>query len=141
MKQANINDILNRVVIMHARSLPVYLNDAAPWTSRGNENAQAALKSIAGDQLMSVGRVVDYIQAIDGAVNMGSFPMHYAGWHDLSLSFLTSKATENQARELAELESLLPQLSADPKAQALVEEALGAAKAHLDTLADLNGVS
>ena len=141
MKQAGISDILNRVVVMHGRSLPVYLNDATPWTGRGTESAQAALKSIAEDQLLTVNRLADHIQSTGGAVNMGSFPMHYAGWHDLSLGFLTSKATENQAREIANLESLLPQLDSDPKAKALVEEALGAAKAHLDTLADLNGTS
>jgi hypothetical protein len=141
MKQADISSILNRVVVMHGRALPVYLNDATPWTSGGTEDAQAALKSIAADQLFTVNRLADYIQSLGGAVNLGSFPMHYAGWNDLSLSFLTSKATQNQAREIAELEFLLPQLDADPKAKALVEEALGAAKAHLDTLADLNGVA
>ncbi len=140
MKQIDTNSVLNRVVAMHARSLPVYLTDALPWSARGSEEGLESMKVIAEDQLLTVNRLADYIQLSGGAVRPGSFPMHFANWHDLSLEFLAGQAAKEQARNVMEIETLLPQLNGDPKAKALVEESLGAAKAHLDTLADLQQI-
>ena len=138
MNSNKVCAILNQVIALHARSLPVYLRDAAPWIRQEAADARATLDAIADDQLLTVNRLADYVQELDGAVDMGSFPMHYAGWHDLSLDFLLDRATENQVKAVANLEAIVSQLDGDPKAKALVEESLGAAKAHLDTLADLS---
>jgi hypothetical protein len=137
MKKVDVSSVLNRIVSLHARSLPVYLTDAVPYLAAGSEAAQDSLKAIADDQVLMVNRIADHIQSLGGAVNPGSFPMHFAGWHDLTLDFLTAKSAERQANDIVEMESLIPVLASDPKAQSLAEEALGAAKAHLDTLADI----
>ena len=140
MTQPDIVTILNRLIVMHGRSLPNYLMDAVPWINQQTEGAAIALKAIAQDQQTTVDRLAEYVQRVEGSVIAGSFPMHFANWNDLSIDFLQARTAEEVASHVVEIESLLPLAAADPAASALLEEALGAAKGHLDTLADLSTV-
>jgi len=136
MKHRDVSSVLNRLIAMHGRSLPVYLTDAAPWVGQSNGHALDTLEAIASDQRLTVDRIADYVQRLGGTVEQGSFPTRYADWNDLSLSFLAARVAENLASDVTEMESLLPEVAADATATALTEEALGAAKGHLDTLAE-----
>ena len=49
MSSLDTNAILNRLLVLHHRSLPVYLNQAMPWLHRNNAAAQEVLQSIAAD--------------------------------------------------------------------------------------------
>ena len=141
MKTVDTSSVLNQFVAMHARSLPVYLTDAVPYYGQSNESAKTALRAMADDQMLTVDRLAERIQSTGGAVTTGAFPMHFANWHDLSLDFLVRQCAKRQADDIATMESLLPSLEADPKSRSLAEEAIGAAKANLDTLADLASVT
>ena len=128
---------LNRLIVMHGRSLPCYLLDAVPWISQQSGTAATTVQAIASDQRVMVDRIADYLQRLEASVIPGTFPMHFAGWNDLSIDFLVGRTAEELARHVVEIESLMPSVASDPTATALLEEALGAAKGHLDTLADL----
>ena len=133
----DIIPVLNRLIVMHGRSLPNYLTDAVPWISQRTEAAALTLQAIASDQRITVDRIAEYVQRLEGSVIPGTFPMHFANWNDLSIDFLVARTAEELASQVVAMEALLPTVASDPTASALLEEALGAAKGHLDTLAEL----
>lgn len=136
MAQA-VEYILNRLIAVHARSLPVYLADAAPWGTSKDVHAQGVLDMIAADQLLTVDRLADEVMAMGGAVKQGAFPMEFTGLHDLSIGYLIREMTRRQANDVVEIDQLVGMLDKDASVRPLAEEALGAAKGHLETLNEL----
>jgi hypothetical protein len=131
--------VLNHLLAIHHRSLPVYLQSARPWTLRQGEPALEALHAIAQAHHKMVERIAGLIIELDGVIHYGEFPHRFADWHDLSLSFLLQRAIECQERDIVRIEKCVQWLEASPRGRALAEEALGEAKAHLETLQDLAG--
>lgn len=133
----DVANILNRLIAIHARSLPVYLADAAPWVADQNAPAKDTLDMIAADHLLTVDRLAEEVIAQGAAVNQGAFPTEFTGLHDLSMSYLVGEMARRQASEVVEIDDLVGQLSADAAARPVAEEALGAAKGHLESLNEL----
>jgi hypothetical protein len=131
--------VLNRVLTTLYRSLPMYLAYATPWTQRGDDKAVAALQRIVADQKQMANRIAQYVLEHHGPIEMGEYPVDFLDTHDLALDFLVSKLVQCQKQDIAELEKCVALLQSDRPACALAEEALGAARGHLESLEELTG--
>ena len=129
---------LERLLVTLYRSLPMYLTDAVPWTRQGDERAVEVLRYIVADQKGACARIAGYLQSHHVPLNTGNYPMSFTDMNDLSLGFLVSQLAEWQRADIATIEGLIADLSSDPRALALAEEALGGARAHLEALQELH---
>jgi hypothetical protein len=137
MATNGVYDALNRLLTILYRSLPMYLTYASPWTHHGDEKAVAALKHIVEDDKRLATRIAHYAMEHYGPVEMGEYPPDFPDTHDLSLDFLLRKLLLCQKSDIAAIERCTAALAPDRKAAALAEEALGAARGHLETLDEL----
>ena len=137
MNQVDTNAVLNRLAVVHNRSLATYLTYAAPWATNTDVEAMKTLKDIAEQHQETTDRLGALIMENKGTVETGAFPMRYTAWHDVSLAFLLVKLVESQEATIATIQECVEQLRFAPMFQAVSEELLGAAKAHLDALHEL----
>jgi hypothetical protein len=138
MSKQSTHRALNRLLTVLERSLPMYLSYARPWTHPGDEKAVKTLKHIVEDQQQMAERVGQAVLDL-GPIELGEYPIEFYDWHDLSLDFLLSKLVICQKRDIARIESCVSELQADRAAAALAEEALGAARGHLEALEEASG--
>jgi hypothetical protein len=129
--------ILNQLLAIHLRSLPVYLASARPWTPSPDSPALTTLCHIAKDQLVMADRIGKVIMEQDGMIASSEFPMQFTDLHDLSIDFLIPQVKARLERELEFIRRCVEELQAYPAPRAIAEEAAGAALAHLDNLRDL----
>lgn len=137
MSDATTNRLLNHLIAIHNRSLPVYLTYAAPAWHGGEEAAKETMRLIAADQRATAERLAAMVTENNGVVNNGEFPIYYTGYHDLSFDFLLNEIIKEQKEDIATIESVVSKLLLVPLAKALAEETLGAAKGHLESLVEL----
>jgi len=137
MSDATTNRLLNHLVAIHNRSLPVYLTYAAPAWHGGEEAAKETMRLIAADQRETAERLAAMIAENGATVNNGEFPIYYTGYHDLSFDFLLKEIIKEQKEDITTIESVVSKLSLVPLAKALAQETLGAAKGHLESLIEL----
>jgi len=138
MSELATHEILNRLLILHSRSLAAYLNDARPWAIQSHPKTLAVLEQMVADQQNTVDRLAALILE-SGPVDPGEFPIQFTGWHDLSVEWLVHKLIERQKKTIALIEQLTAELSMAPYAQAVAKEALGQAKGHLENLQEVAG--
>src|SRR5206468_9066057 len=127
----------NRLLVLHMRSLPMYLGYAPPYQLYQNEHAKAVLDQIVEDQKRTVDRLGTLILESGGTVDYGEFPMSFTSLHDLSLAYLLKLLIERQQKHVIACEKLAEQLSMAPYAQAAAREIVGEAKGHLENLQEL----
>ena len=132
MNRSRINT-LNRLLAIHNRSLPVYMDYAPPWMHRENAQAAEVIRLIARDQERLVGQLTDAVIEANGTPDNGKFPMEFTSLHDLSLDYLFATLIAGQREIIATIEQSAEQLPDEP----LIREALGLAKGHLDSLDEL----
>jgi hypothetical protein len=137
MNNSKTIDVLNRLYVLHNRSLPIYLRDAAPWTHAGDEGGAQTLSHIIEDHERTLERLGAMILDRDGALEHGRFAMEFTGWHDLAFGFILARLIERQRRDIRTIEACVRELEHDPAAKAVAEEILGQAKGHLDSLVEL----
>jgi hypothetical protein len=137
MRRPSTTEVLNRLLVLHMRALPMYLSYAPPYQLYQNERAKAVLDQIVEDQKRTVDRLGTLILDSGGTVDYGEFPMSFTSLHDLSLTYLLKLLIERQQKSIAACEKLADQLSMAPYAQAAAREAVGEAKGHLDNLLEL----
>ena len=125
---------LNRVVAMHASSLANYLGDAVPWVRVQHPENADLVTQIAANQRETIGELGDYIIELDGVVDTGLYPMEFTGYHDLSFGYLGPLMVEEFTDHVEAMQGISKAVAGDPRAQALVDRAIGAAKAHIDLL-------
>ena len=125
---------LNQLLAIHGSSLPMYLASAPPHRQAGDERAWECLRNIIEDQRTMIDKLADYVEELGGTPNHGEYSMDFTGMHDLSMEFILRDVTERQQREIGWIEHLSGKLESDATAKALAQEALGAAKAHLQSL-------
>lgn len=130
-------DVLNRLLAIHYRSLPMYLLWACPYRRNNDESAWKIVQQIVNDQKSISARVVELILDRNGRIDYGDFPITFTGSHDLSLSFLVRRMCDWQAGTIKAIQECYDALADDPIAQALADEALGTAKGHLESLEEL----
>lgn len=136
MSPPSTTDILNRLLVLHERSLPMYLSYAPPDRLAAIPKAKAVLDQIVEDQKRTIDRLATLV--LDGGtVDYGEFPMAFTALHDLSLEYLLKLLIDRQTKLIAACENLANLLAAAPYAQAAAREALGEAKGHLENLKEL----
>ena len=128
---------LNRLSVAHSRSLTVYLQYAPPWLEKGHEEVTTVLEQIVRDQEATVDRIGTMIQSAGEDIDPGKFPISFTALHDLSIEYLVSLMIEGQREIISISEKAVSELAADAMAQAVAQEAVGAAKAHLDSLLEI----
>jgi hypothetical protein len=134
MTKPDVYQVLNRLLTIVYRSLPMYLTYARPWIHRGEEKALATLKHIAADQTQMANRIGQYILEHHGPIEIGEYPIDFLDMHDLALDYLISRLVERQRHDVAAIEQCVALLKSDREASALAEEALGAARGQLEVL-------
>jgi len=137
MSPPSTTDILNRLLVLHVRSLPMYLSFAPPHRMHQNERAKAVLDQVVEDQKRTVDRLGTLILDSNGTIDYGEFPMSFTSLHDLSLPYLLKLLIERQQKTITASERLADGLNMAPYAQAAAREAVGEAKGHLDNLQEL----
>jgi hypothetical protein len=137
MTNARAYAVLNRLLTIVYRSLPMYLTDASPWIHAGDEKPLKALRRIVDEQQQLSNRIANHIMEHYGPANPGEFPPAFPDTHDLSLDYLMGKLVICQKRDVEAIERCVAALVSDRRGQALAEEALGSARGHLETLEEL----
>jgi hypothetical protein len=137
MSSPSTIDVLNRLQILHSRSLPMYLSYAQPYALNEHPRFKEVLESIVASQQAMTERIATFILENHGTVDPGEFPMTFTGYHDLSVDFLRKLVTDRQRKEIVYIEKCVELLKLSPFAQALAQESLGEAKAHLLSLEEL----
>jgi hypothetical protein len=137
MSPPSTTDILNRLLVLHERSLPMYLSYAPPSDLARHEKARAVLAQIVEDQRRTIDRLATLVLDGGGTVDYGEFPMSFTSLHDLSLAYLLKLLVERQQKLVIVSERLADQLNMAPYAQAAAREAVGEAKGHLENLQEL----
>jgi hypothetical protein len=132
-------DLLNRLYVLHYRSLSVYLHYAPPNQLASHLHAAGVLAQVVADQTRTADRIGALIIESGGTVDPGEFPMSFTGLHDLSLDYLLKLLIDRQQRTIAACERIAAQLDMAPFAQAIAREAVGEAKGHLENLQELAG--
>ena len=136
MSAASTNAVLNRLVGLLNRSLPAYLRDARPWSYPGREQALETLLEVGNQQVETADRLSRWILENYGTPDSGDFPLNFTSYTDLSVDYLLRESLRRQETIIRKIEAELNELGMTPHAQALVQEALGEAKAHRDMLGD-----
>jgi hypothetical protein len=137
MSPPSTTEILNRLLVLHARSLPMYLSYAPPHRLSRDPRAQAVLEQLVADQQRTVDRLATIILESGGTIDHGEFPMAFTSLHDLSLPYLLKLLIERQAKTITACQRLADALALAPYAQAAAQEAVGEAKGHLENLQEL----
>lgn len=130
-------EALNRLLAIHYRSLPMFLAEVSPWTHRGDEPAKAAVDDIVASHKAIVARLADEIQNRGGVVDSGDYPAEYTDLHFLSLDYLLLEVRAALDRDIPSIEECAQQLQHDRIGKALADEALGNARGHRQTVAEL----
>lgn len=134
-------DILNRLLVLHERSLPVYLSYAPPYQLADHTKAQEVLAQIVADHRRTIDKLGTLIIDSGGTPDYGEFPMSFTSLHDLSVEYLLKLLIERQQKFIPACEKLTDLLNMAPYAQAAAREAVGEAKGHLENLQELQSSS
>ena len=137
MSPPSTTDILNRLLVLHVRSLPMYLGYAPPYQLYQHEGAKAILDQVVEDQKRTIDRLGTLILDSGGTVDYGEFPMSFTSLHDLSLPYLLKLLIDRQQKTITASKRLADALNMAPYAQAAAREAVGEAKGHLENLQEL----
>jgi hypothetical protein len=137
MNNRTVIDTLNRLLAIHYRSLPSYLTEASPWTHHGDEVATSAVEDIVVSHKAIVARLAEEIQNRGGIVNPGEYPTEYTDLHFLSLDYLLLEVQAALDRDIQSIQDCMGLLEHDRVGKALAEEALGNARGHRQTIAEL----
>ena len=140
-KSPTTTEILNRLLVLHSRSLPMYLSYAPPEKMWTHPQAARVFNQMVEDHKRTVDRLANLILESGGLVAPGEFPMAFTGLHDLSLDYLLKMLVERQRKFIAASENLANMLHMAPFAQAVAREAVGEAKGHLENLEELAGAA
>ena len=134
MSQTQVIEILNRLLADQRFSLVNYLDDAQPWTHRGNEALLEAIHQMVEHHEQYAQRLANAIADRDGLVNSGTYPMSFPSLNDLALDYLLGRLIENQRRNIQLHERCVAELREDPQASRLAGELLGSDRAQLEML-------
>jgi len=130
-------DILNRVLTILRRSFPQYVRYARPYVTAADEQAVETFQEISDGQNALGERVNELIVQSGALPDVASFPMEFTDTHDLDFDYLIRAAIGYQQQDIADLKECAESLQLAPAAKSLVEEALGMAKGHLESLEEL----
>jgi hypothetical protein len=131
--------VLNRLLHVLCRSLPMYLAEARPWSRPEHRAAQKALDLLVADRHDDAMRVAEAIVERGGHPDPGVFPIEFSAMNDLAMDFLLRKVLEGQHADIAAIRQCAAELAGEPPFQELAEEILGNAKGHAEILGEIAG--
>jgi hypothetical protein len=136
-------DVLNHLLRLLFRSLPVYLSPFPQhvWARDGEAPGLTVLQTIAADRKRLAKRLADAIEQRGGLPDAGRFPAAFTAMNDLSLEYILDRAGRAQQEEIPALRRHLAELEGDPEAYALAAEILANACKHQQMLDGLKSVS
>jgi bacterioferritin (cytochrome b1) len=134
MAEANTLDVLNRLLAIEYRSLPMYLQGGDTWVHRGDERITTTLRRIVADQQEMAGRISRLVQRRGGTPELGEPRMDFTDTHFLALEFLVERLLREAKRGVAAVEECIDQLADDAVARELAQEVLGSQRAHIEAL-------
>lgn len=137
MNGSHVIDVLNRLLAIEYRSLPMYLKDAPPWTHAGDERASRTLEQMIADQETMAERIADLVLERGGQPDPGLPRIEFTDLNFLSLEFLLGELTQLLRQDIAAIENCVAELAGDPVAQSLAQEVLGTERGHLENLEEL----
>jgi hypothetical protein len=137
MDTSAVIDVLNRLLRILCRGLPMYLEEAKPWICRDDEETEVALDNLVADRRVLAEQVAAAIIEQGGRPDSGRFPSEFAVINDLSLGFLRGKLLEHQRRDVEAIRQCAAELSPTPIIRAIAEEALGNAQGHAEILEEI----
>ncbi len=105
--------------------------------------AASVLALIVEGQRKLAGQVAEWILDHGGQPEPGDYPLAYsdANWHFVGLGYLLRPLIEHQKADIERIARCVAELRDDRSARVLAEEALGEAKAHLESLEELAGAA
>ena len=130
----NTVQALNRLLALHGGSLPLYLASAPPHLAPCDLKGWEVVEQIIEDQRQMMDKIADLVEESDGVPNRGEFPAEFTGMHDLSMGFMLRNMLSRQHNEIQQIEAISSGLTEGSAAQAVAQEALGAAKGHAQSL-------
>ena len=131
-------EALTHLWIIHNYSLASYLAYAPPcWKDEDGAAAQV-LHDVVADQRRMGDRIGTMVIGCDGDLKLGHFPSRFNTLHDLSAQFMWDELQRYQQRTIDAIEKLIPQFPRASIAEALAQECLGVAKAHLDSMREVS---
>ncbi|MBL9092928.1 MAG: hypothetical protein JNL96_17035 [Planctomycetaceae bacterium] len=130
---------LNELLAIHYRSFPMYLSDAGVWRddSTFDDELARAVRTLVADYRVTCGKLATAILDRNGSIDPSWYPMEFTDTNFLSLEYLLGEIIERHRADLASMQRIVVALGAEPDAKTLAQEAVGAAKAHLETLEGL----
>lgn len=137
MSAADPNDALSRLLAVLHRSLPMFLGEVGVWTRAGDERIAQTLAHITADQKNLAKRAAELLLDRVGRADVPQYPIGYADAHFLSLDSLVERLIGEQRSAVATIDACCQELTTDAAGKVLAEEALGASKAHLESLEEL----
>src|ERR1051325_8406948 len=100
MSQTETLSVMNRLLAILYRSLPLYLHDAQPWRGKSQRDDRAAkvLALIVEEQQNLSSQVAEFILDHGGEPNPGAYPLEFsdANWHFVGLEYLLYPLIEHQ---------------------------------------------
>ncbi len=127
-------DVLNQLLRLLFRSLPVYLQGTQFWARGGDAPGLAVLQTIAADRKRFAKRLAAAIDQRGGMADAGQFPAAFTGLNDVSLDYILDCLRRAQQEEIPALQRRLVELEGDPEAHALAAEILANACTHREML-------
>jgi bacterioferritin (cytochrome b1) len=137
MPPADTIHILNRVLAVLFRSFPQYIRYSRPYIPPSRRQVLEAFEDIAEGQSMLAERISQLVFDLGGLAQTGAFPMEFTDTHDLSVDHLLREVIRYQREDIATLQQCRDELTTGTNARALVEEAVGMEKGHLESLEEL----
>lgn len=127
---ADPTDVLNRLLRMLHRSLPMYLAETGACEVWADRSLAMAVTNIAADQRQLSQRLIEAVHHDGGRPTLGSFPMRFTDLHDLSSDFLRQEVLHEQSDEEECLRQCVASLPDETPQRALAEEILGNLQGH-----------
>ena len=112
----------------------MYLASAPPHLGENDRKLWEVVRNIIDDQRLMIDKIADHVESEGGTPNMGEFPAEFTGFHDLSLDYILQTLLDRQQQEIQVIEAISDSLEDGSTAKALAQEALGAAKAHAQSI-------
>jgi hypothetical protein len=125
---------LNRLLALHSRSFPSYLQWSRPHVPSGREDAMQTLSDVAASHAAMSRRITQMLVDAEALPLPGEYPMDYTDSHDLDVDYLLRLSAAYQRQDIEAIEAIVESLRQAPAARAIAEEALGMARGHLETL-------
>ncbi len=138
MNSDSTSQVLNRLWVIHQYSLANYVSDAPPWWKDDDASAAELLRDVVEDQRRLADRFGTMMVEYGGELAPGKFPARFAALHDLASEFMWAVLLSYQQRTIEAIEKAVAMLPRASMAQALTQESLGVAKAHLDSMREFH---